>query len=61
VSAGDAELSKLLFEARDSLEMWAAVVEGRTGRTDVYTRGLVAKIDRYRATRGWPATGFGAE
>lgn len=54
-------LSGLLWEARESLSMWADVVEGQSGRTDVYTRGLVERIDVYRGERGWSPNGFGGE
>lgn len=59
--ADAARLSRLLFEARESLEMWADVVEARTSRADEYTRGLVARIDGYRAGRGWSPHGLGGE
>jgi hypothetical protein len=55
------ELSKLLFEARESLSMWADVVESRAGKPDDSTRGLIARIDHYRAERGWDPDGFGNE
>lgn len=59
---GDAaRLSKLLFEAREQIEMWADAVGGRTGRSTDYLRGLVARIDAYRAERGWSPNGFGGE
>lgn len=56
-----ARLSRLLFQARESLDMWRDVVEIRTGKTDAYTRGLVQQIDDYRAEKGWPADGWGGE
>jgi hypothetical protein len=56
-----ARLSKLLFSARESLSMWADVVESRSGRPDQYTRRLVAEIDAYRAEQGWNPDGFGGE
>lgn len=52
-------LDKLLWEARESIEMWADTVEARTGRPDQFNRALVARIDAYRAEHGWPADGFG--
>jgi hypothetical protein len=55
----DAELSKLLFECREQVEMWAEVVAARLGREDDYVRGLVARIDAYRSGRGWSPHGFG--
>lgn len=56
-----AELSRLLFEAREHVEMYADVVEARTGRRADHTRALVAEIDQYRAERGWSPDGFGGE
>jgi hypothetical protein len=58
---GDAELSKLLFEARELIEMFADVVESRTGAVDASMRVVVCRIDEYRAGRGWNPDGFGAE
>lgn len=54
-------LSKLLFEARESLDMYADVVEARSGRKTPYLLELVARIDAYRAERGWSPNGFGGE
>jgi hypothetical protein len=56
-----ARLSRLLFSARESIEMWADVVESRTGKRDEYNRRLVAEIDEYRAEQGWSPHGFGGE
>lgn len=56
-----ARLSKLLFDARESVEMFADVVEARTGRRDEFNRRLVVDIDAYRAERGWSPNGFGGE
>lgn len=56
-----AELSKLLFEARDSIEGLADVVECQTGRAARYERKLVERIDAFRAKRGWSPDGFGGE
>lgn len=55
------ELSRLLFEAREQIEMWSDVVEGRSGKPSRYTRDLVKRIDLYRAERGWSPDGFGGE
>lgn len=57
----NAELSKLLFEAREEIEMWADVVEVRTGKPARQTRELLAALDAYRAERGWSPHGFGHE
>jgi hypothetical protein len=49
-------LPTLLLEARESLSMWADVVERISGRPDLYTRSLIAEIDGYRAELGWTGT-----
>jgi hypothetical protein len=54
-------LSKLLFEARESISMWADVVEARYGARDRYNRALVQKIDDFRAEHGWNPHGYGGE
>jgi len=56
-----AQLSRLLWQARESLEMWADTVEAKSRQPDDYTRGLVAEIDGYRALHGWSAGGYGGE
>lgn len=57
----NAELSRLLFEAREQIEMWADVVEARTGQRDTWARSVLARLDAYRAERGWSPNGFGGE
>lgn len=54
-------LSRILFEARERVEMSADVVERQSGREDGWGRRLVAEIDDYRERRGWPPDGFGGE
>ena len=54
-------LSRMLFHARESIEMFADVVENRTGKTDSFNRKLVAEIDAYRSKQGWSLNGFGNE
>jgi hypothetical protein len=56
-----ARLSRLLFEAREQIDMWADVVESRTGQSAEYVRRVVAEIDAYRAEHGWSPHGFGGE
>jgi len=57
-----ARLSKLLFDSRDVVEMYADVVQARmTGVDPENLRRLVADIDAYRAERGWSPNGFGGE
>lgn len=57
----NAELSRLLFAAREEIEMWADVVEARTGKQATHTREVLAQLDTYRAERGWSPDGFGGE
>jgi excisionase family DNA binding protein len=54
-------LSRMLFEARERIEMHAELVEQATGRPDDWGRRLVRQIDEYRAERGWSPHGFGGE
>lgn len=57
-----AELSKLLWDAREALEKWADVVEYASGSDDASPpRRLVWRIERYRFKRGWSPDGFGGE
>lgn len=56
-----AKLSRLLFDAREQIEMWADVVERGTGQPADHLRRLVAEIDAYRAEHGWSPHGFGGE
>lgn len=44
---GDSAL-RLLEEAHDSLQMWADVVERRTGERDPYLARLLTRIQEYR-------------
>lgn len=54
-------LSRLLFVARESIDMFAVLVENVAGQPDLHNRQLVAEIDAYRAARGWNLHGFGGE
>lgn len=56
-----ADLSRLLWGARETAEMFADIVEARTGKRDESSRRLVEEIDAYRAHRGWSPHGFGHE
>lgn len=58
---GDAEISKLLYEAREAIEMFADLAEATALKPAAYERGLVARIDAFRKARGWSADGFGGE
>jgi hypothetical protein len=54
-------LSKLLFEAREMIDMFGEVVEERTGNPAPECRRVRDEIDAYRAERGWSPHGFGGE
>jgi hypothetical protein len=56
-----ARLSKLMFEAREAVEMYADVVKMQAGRDDDWLRRVVADLDAYRAEQGWNPHGFGGE
>lgn len=56
-----ARLSRLLFEARERIDMHIATVEQATGQTDTWGRRLCDEIDAYRAEQGWSQHGFGGE
>ena len=56
-----AKMSKMLFDARESIQMFYETVEHRTGQMDYYNRGLVDTIDDYRISHGWNPYGFGGE
>lgn len=60
-SADNARLSKLLFTAREAIEMLADIVSARTHQNPLHLRELVCEIDNYRADRGWSPHGFGGE
>lgn len=56
-----AALSRMLFEARELVDMYADTIEGESGKPMTQARRLVGEIDSYRAGRGWNAHGFGGE
>lgn len=53
--------SKLLWDARESLNMFADMVEGSTGRIADRERDLIRQIDEFRTANGWNPNGFGGE
>jgi hypothetical protein len=61
--ANDARLSRLLFEAREIVDMYKDIVEARGGSNseDNYLARLRDDIDAYRTERGWSPDGFGNE
>ncbi len=56
-----AQLSRLLYEAREEIDMWRVVVENRTGERAGRCRDLIERIDRYRREQGWNPDGYGGE
>jgi hypothetical protein len=54
-------LSRMLFEARDNLEMFADIAEAELSQPADYLRNLIKEIDDYRAAQGWSPDGFGGE
>lgn len=54
-------LSRILFEARERVDMMADIVETNTGQPDLHGRRLMKEIDDYRAKQGWNPHGFGKE
>ena len=61
MSNHDAKLSRLLFDAREIIDMFVDIVESQTGHVDKWSRGVRDEIDQYRAEQGWSAHGFGNE
>lgn len=59
--SGEEELSRLLWDSRELIEMLRDLVEKRSGRQDTWSRRVIAEIDAYRAERGWSPGGFGGE
>ena len=49
----ETELSRLLFEEREHVEMLSDVVERQVGRRDTHAVSVVRRLDEYRAQRGW--------
>lgn len=57
----NARLSRLLWDAREGLEMWADTVEAQTQKRDTPTRSTIEEIDTFRDEQGWSPNGFGGE
>ena len=57
----EAELSRLLFDAREIVSMYGDVVHARTGQRDDWCTRTRDGLDAYRAERGWSPHGFGGE
>lgn len=56
-----AEVSKLLFEARELIDMYGDVVARATGCRAAHVDDVRDRLDAYRAARGWSRNGFGGE
>ena len=54
-------LSRLLFEARELIDMYADVVSRSSGTPDAWSTRVRDEIDAYRANRGWNPNGYGRE
>lgn len=58
----DARLSRLLWDAREQVDMWADSVERRSHPGAGHApRRVRDELDAYRAHRGWSPDGFGGE
>jgi hypothetical protein len=56
-----ARLSRLLWEARELIDMLHDIVSARTGKDDAWSVRVRDEIDAYRAEKGWNPDGFGGE
>lgn len=56
-----ARLSRMLWHARELIDMYADIVEAEIGKPEKSSRKLIAEIDEYRAEHGWSPHGFGGE
>ena len=54
-------LSRILFEARERVDMAILTVENITGQRDEWGHRLRDEIDTYRGERGWSPDGYGGE
>lgn len=59
----DAELSRLMFAARETIGQYAELVGELHPRESASKRALAlcGEIDAYRVSRGWDPNGFGGE
>lgn len=55
------QLSKMLFEARELIDMFGDAVEARAGKADTWARRVRDEIDAFRRSFGWNDDGFGGE
>jgi hypothetical protein len=61
MNSSSRDLSRVLFEARERVEMQVDTVEAQTGKRDDWGRRLVTEIDSIRAREQWSPDGFGSE
>lgn len=54
-------LSRVLFEAREAIDMYGDITESQTGKEPVWLRRLRDEIDEFRESKGWSPHGFGGE
>jgi hypothetical protein len=59
----DARLSKLLWDAREYLDMFGDIAMARypNGGPTISIHKVRDEIDAYRSERGWSPNGFGGE
>lgn len=55
------QLSRLLFESREIIDMYSDVIEARMGERDAWLDRVRDEIDELRRTQGWSPHGFGDE
>lgn len=55
------DLSRLLYDAWDLLDMYGDLINDRTGGRDPHIDRTRDELAAYRATRGWSSNGYGGE
>lgn len=60
-AGASARLSRMLFEARELIDMYGDVVASQTGKESEWVRRVRDDIDQYREDQGWSPHGFGGE
>lgn len=56
-----ARLSRMLFEAREAIDMYGDITASQTGKESEWLRRIRDEIDQYREDQGWSPHGFGGE
>lgn len=54
-------LSRILWDAREYIDMTIQTIERASGTIDYNSRRLRDEIDAYRSEKGWSPNGFGGE